>query len=557
MLRSLHIENYILIDSLDISFPEGLVIITGQTGAGKSILLGALSLVAGAKADPAVISNGADNCVVEAVFSPEAIDGDLRSTLEESGVEWDDSELIVRRIVARSGRSRCFVNDSPVPMQLLSGLAERLIDIHSQHRSLLLTDRAFQLSMLDHFAGNEAEAAKCATGWKALQATRKELAGLEARLQGLSAERDYNDAMFEQLDSAKLRPGELEELEGEQRSLANAEQIKEALGAAMNVFDPADGNSDGLDASLREARRQLEHAARFVPAAAELAERLDSCRIELKDIADEIESCNDGINMNAARLEEVEDRMSLLYGLLKRHSCTTIDELIEVRERLSESLFDTDSIKGRIDKLAREAAALEKEHSACCQALHKARTAAAPKFAESITGSLRYLELERACFDVLVSESNPGPTGSDSVMFRFSSTGTNPTDVAKCASGGELSRIMLCLKQMMARFADMPTMIFDEIDTGVSGSVADKMGSMICSMGEDMQVFSITHLPQVAAKGRAHYVVSKSVDAEGHTSSSIHKVDGRERIMEIARLLSGASITEAAIANAESLLQGH
>ncbi len=290
-----------------------------------------------------------------------------------------------------------------------------------------------------------------------------------------------------------------------------------------------------------------------MPATVALNDRIESSRLELEDIASELDSLNMGLEASPQRLEQVEDRLSLLYSLLKKHSCSTIAQLISLKESLAGSALDIDSLQEKISSLERERESASTEYEAVKASLHKARLQAAPVFADAVMTSLSFLELEKSKFAVDLLESSDGPSGADSVCFRFASDGKEPVDVAKCASGGEMSRIMLSLKAMMARFTGMPTMIFDEIDTGVSGSVADKMGSLICSMGDSMQVFSITHLPQVAAKGRAHYIVSKS-DCDGRTVSTIRKVEGKERIMEIARLLSGSVITDAAIANAQALL---
>ena len=552
MLHSLHIRNYILIDALDITFPEGLVIITGQTGAGKSILLGALSLLAGARADASLLPEGADSCVVEAEFT--GMDEALDALLSGADVEHEPGgALLIRRVVARSGRSRSFINDCPVPVGLLQQAAERLVDIHSQHKSLLLTDPHFQLSVLDHFAGNAARLSACRDAWHSLQAARAQLAAGRERLTRLQADRDYNEAQWRQLDEAKLVPGELESLEEEQRSLANAEQIKEALGHAWELLNP-DDDTPGVVAVLKEAGRQLEHIVRYLPVAQELQTRLESSRIELDDICAEVEALDGRVDLSPARLEQVEERMSRLYSLLKKHNCASLEELIAVRERYSEALFDTTAAEDRIRGLERSVEVAESRYCALCAELTAVRSQAAPGFAAAITGSLRFLELDRAVFEVAVSAAPESATGTDRVSYLFSASGRDPVDVAKCASGGELSRIMLSLKAMMARFVGMPTLIFDEIDTGVSGSVADKMGRLICEMGRDMQVFSITHLPQVAAKGSAHFVVTKNVTSDGRTASSIRQVQGEERTTEIARLLSGETITPAAMANARELL---
>lgn len=553
MLERLHIRNYILIDSLDISFPEGLVIVTGQTGAGKSILIGALSLLAGAKADAGMISEGADNCVVEAEFTVEE-DETLREIVDDNDIEWDGGRLIIRRVINSSGRSRSFVNDSPVQVQLLSTLASRLIDIHSQHQSLLLTDSRFQLSILDHYAGCTEKLAECAQSWKELQALRSEKAALSERLGRINAEKAYSEAQFKQLDEAKLREGELEELEEEQRQLANAEEIKEAFARFSSLVRSEDESGVDIPSALKEAQRCLERVSRYVPAAQGLAGRVDSARIELEDIASDVERLDSGISLDQNRLMAVEERMSMLYSLLSKHGCEDIAGLIALRDKYSEELFDATASEERMAALDQEISRAEKKHLGICKELGAKRREAAPAFAKDITGSLHFLELDRATFSVSLEEAAPGPSGADAVKFMFSASGGQQVEVAKCASGGELSRIMLCLKAMMARFIGMPTMIFDEIDTGVSGSVADKMGSMICSMGENMQIFSITHLPQVAAKGDAHYLVTKEY-SDGRAVTGIRRLSGEERVMEVARMLSGSSVTPEAVANARSLLK--
>ena len=558
MLSRLHVRNYVLIDSLEIDFPEGLIIITGQTGAGKSILLGALSLVMGAKADASMVSEDAENCVVEAEFEMSADDDEIKEFLEDNEVEWSDGHLIVRRTVNRSGRSRCFVNDSPVPVQVLQDISARLVDIHSQHQTLLLSDKQFQLGTLDYFAGNTELREQCAALWKKLNSLKSELSQLETRISRMNSEKDYNEAQFRQLESAALREGELEELEVEQKQLANAEEIKTGLCTVEELFTSASSGGEilSLDAALKESGRQLSRLSRYVPAASELSERIDSCRRELDDILSEISDLNTHTDISESRLEEVENRMSLLYGLMQKHGCSDVKELISLRDKLSETLFDSTMLEEKRESLLKDINKVRSELESVADELHKSRTAAALPFAENIQDSVRNLELPYSIFEVELIDIPVCASGRDSVQFRFSSSGKNPVDVAKCASGGEMSRIMLALKSMKARFAKMPTMIFDEIDTGVSGSVADKMGSMICGMGEYMQVFAITHLPQVAAKGRAHYLVSKEVDPSvSKAVSKIEKLSDDQRVLEVARMLSGSVLTDAAIANAKSLLQ--
>lgn len=561
MLKALHIKNYVLIDSLDIEFPAGLVIITGQTGAGKSILLGALSLVMGSRADSSVIGAAGDNCVVEAEFEVNDEDGSLRQYLDENEIDLDPvdgkGQLTIRRILNSNGRSRSFVNDSPASLKVLSMLSSRLIDIHSQHETMLLSDKQFQMSMLDHFAGDSGLLQSCRTRWERLTGLKNDLDEVNANLSRTNAEKDYNQAQFERLDSAHLKDGELEELETEQKQLANAEEIKSSLYQVENYFSPSgdDAQDDrmSIDSMLKESSRILDKLSSYIPSASALSERIESARLELDDVLSEVSDLESGTEISDERLQEVEERLSLLYDLLKKYSCTQVSELIELRDRLSESLADTSVLEARKSALEKEIVEAEKDLADACSDLHDARAKAVPDFSENICNSIRSLELDRAVFDVVLEPGKPGPDGSDTILFRFSSTGKSPVDVAKCASGGEMSRIMLCLKAMMARYTNMPSMIFDEIDTGVSGSVADKMGSMICSMGDYMQVFAITHLPQVAAKGDAHYIVTKEFDGD-RAISSIRKISGEDRVMEVARILSGSRVTPEAIANAKSLL---
>ncbi len=552
MLLSLHIRNYILIDSLDIEFPEGLVIITGQTGAGKSILMGALSFLAGAKADASMISPGASSLMVEAEF--ESDDDTVSELLEENDIETDGKRIVVRRVMSSSGRSRSFVNDCPVALGVLQGISSRLVDIHSQHKSLLLVDGGFQLSVLDSFAGNAEILSACRSAWKELQSVRADLAELRSSLAALRAEKDYNSEQLARLDEAKLESGELEALEEEQKSLANAEQIKEALSAAASSLD-SDGEVEGVSVLLKNAVRRLEQISAYLPDAAGLASRLESSRIEIDDVCSELESIDSRLDMSPERLEAVEERMSLLYSLMRRHGCSSVDELIAVRNAFAEKVVSSESIEEKISLLEGEEKSDLARWSDLSAKLGESRRKAAPLMSSRILDSLRFLELENSSFEIRIEPKAGGADGCDRVSFLFSSGSDEPKELSKVASGGEISRIMLSLKALMAKSAGMPTLVFDEIDTGVSGSVADRIGQMICSMGKDMQVFSITHLPQVAAKGDAHYVVSKSMSPDGRTVSMVRRVDGEDRVKEIARLLSGSEITEAALQNARVLLE--
>ena len=557
MLSRLQVRNYVLIDSLEVDFPEGLIIITGQTGAGKSILLGALSLVMGAKADASMVSEDADNCVVEAEF--DVADARVDAVLSENDIDTDEGHVIIRRVVNRSGRSRAFVNDCPVSVQILQELSSYLIDIHSQHQTLLLSDKRFQMSLLDSYAGNSAMLEECSSIWKRLSSIKQDLAALEAKIARIAGEKDYNEAQFRQLEAASLKAGELASLEEEQKQLANAEEIRNGLEAVQEMFTCASSAGDlpSMDSILKESVKVLSRLSRFLPVTESLSERIDSCRYELDDILSEITSLAGNTDVSGTRLEEVESRMSLIYGLMQKHSCSDESELIELRDRLSDELFDSTQLEEKRDCLMKDMDTLSLQLSAVADRIHEARAKAAVPFSEVMTELVRSLELPYAVFEVEVADAQLSASGRDQIIFRFSSTGRNAVDIAKCASGGELSRIMLALKAMGAKYAYMPTMIFDEIDTGVSGSVADKMGSMICGMGEDMQVFAITHLPQVAAKGSAHYLVSKDViEDTDRTVSTIKRLSDDQRVLELARMLSGSVLTDAAIANAESLLRG-
>ena len=558
MLSRLQVRNYVLIDSLEIDFPEGLIIITGQTGAGKSILMGALGLVMGSKADASMLSEGADTCVVEAEFDVSSDDLLLKSVMEENDVEWDEGHLIVRRVVSRSGRSRAFVNDSPVSVQLLQDISSQLVDVHSQHQTLLLSDKGFQLDTLDYFADASSLREECTDLWKKLGSMKHELSELDSRISRMALEQDYNQAQFSQLEAAALREGELAELEEEQKQLANAEEIKTGLCSVEELFTSASSGGEvmSIDASLKEADKILSRLSRFLPDAAALSERVDSCRREMDDILSEVVNLNSRIELSESRLQEVEDRMSMLYGLLHKHGCADERELMALRDRLSDILYDSTHLEEKRNSLIKEIASVESHLKEKADLLHQKRQDAALPFAEAMTASIRNLELPYAVFEVELLPVSMGSKGYDSVQFRFSATGRNAVDVARCASGGEMSRIMLALKAMRARYANMPTMVFDEIDTGVSGSVADKMGSMICDMGQFMQVFAITHLPQVAAKGSAHYLVAKEIDpAVSKAVTTIKKLSREERVLEVARMLSGSVLTDAAVANAKSLLE--
>ena len=546
MLYSLSVSNYILIGSLETRFPEGLNMISGETGAGKSILLGALSLVLGAKADASMVGPVGENCIVEAEFG---VDDEVRRILANADLPIEDDRLILRRTVARSGRSRSFANDEPVSVNVLQELSERLIDIHSQHQTLRLQDARFRMEALDLRAGCTQLRQDCASAWNNLLTHRHNLQELEERLAAARDQQEYNQSRWQRLEEAKLVPGELEDLEAEQKQLAHAEEIKQMLSEADAILSPSEDDQASPARALRECARILEKAGRFIPSMLPLSERLASARLEVEDIAQEVADAAARTDVSPERLQQVEDRLSLLYGLFQKYGATSVEELIGERDRLASLVMDATGLQADVDAARKALEAAQETHTALCDQLHAKRLAGSGPFAAAIEELLHGLDLEKATFQVVLEDAAPGANGRDSVQFRFSSTGRLSADVAKAASGGELSRIMLAIKAEMARYRHMPTLVFDEIDSGVSGGTADKMGRLVCAMGQDMQVFAITHLPQVAAKGHAHFLVSK---AGG--STTMHQLDADGRVQELARMLSGATITPEAVANAKALL---
>ena len=536
MLQRLLIENYALIDHLDISFPGELVIITGETGAGKSILLGALSLVLGGRSDVSVLKDPSRNCVVEAVFEDEG------------------QERIFRRVVTPQGRSRSFIDDEPASVEQLRAEALSRIDIHSQHQHLLLADRAFQRTVLDSYAGLDADVAAHRELYRDWVETGKALADLDARIAASERERDYQEFLYRQLDEASLREGELEELEEEQGILAHAETVRQQISLVERLFD---GEEDSLSSRLKEMTAALDRVAQHYPAFSAFRERVESARIELDDIRDEVSARGESIVYSPDRLEAVEARLSQLYTLLRKFDAATVGDLVTRREEIAARLGDALDGQLQREQLQKQLDTLYAQYVRSAEALHTARTEAAPRLAAVLQEQIRSLELPRARFEVCVEQRpQPGPDGNDEIDFLFDANDRGLRPLAKCASGGELSRIMLCIKSLLAQYRGMPTLIFDEVDTGVSGSVAEKMGRLIAAMGAWMQVFAITHLPQVASKGRTHLLVYKEPGPSG-VRTCIRPIEGPQRQREIARMLSGEDITPEALANAGVLLEGN
>lgn len=537
MLSRLSISNYALISSLDITFPDGLVIITGETGAGKSILLGALSLVLGKRADSSVFCDNTRNCVVEAEFH------------DKSGEEY-----ILRRVITPAGRSRSFLNDEPVSLADLAAISNRIIDIHGQHQHLLLTDPDYRLGVIDHFAGTAPLLDEYKKIYDEYTAVEDEAASLEKSIAEEERDAEYRQFQLHKLQEAALVSGEMETLEQEQKALAHAEDIRTGLDAAYACLNPHDISVSQL---LKDAATRLSKFAAWDDRLESLAARLESSRIEISDIEREIEDISSSVTVSPQRLDEVEERMSLIYSLERKYGCADVDELIALRDSLATALGGTEQMRDRLSALRQRQQELGTQREALARRLSEQRRAASGSLSEALQEAVRSLEMPHAVFRAEISgKGRLTATGGDNLDFMFSANGEQSLrDISKVASGGELSRVMLALKGLLARYTSMPTMIFDEIDTGVSGRIADKMGNMIGRMGQNMQIMAITHLPQIASKKGAHYLVFKEFGPDGKASTGIRRIEGEERVMEVARMLSGSELTPAAVENARELLR--
>ena len=552
MLRHLHIQHYVLIEHLDLDLFPGFNIITGETGAGKSILLGALGLILGARADSAAIKQGAEQCVVEATFDVKGYG--LEAFFDAEDMEYAD-ELIVRRQVATSGKSRAFINDTPVTLSQLKALGERLIDIHSQHANLLLQDAPFQGEVLDSFADN----AKLLTDygawylrWTTLQHA---IAEKVREHQQLERERENLAERLADLHGAKLQLGEVEQLEERQRTLAHAEELALAYSEGLAALE---GDRDGaLLTTLKEARAKLAKVCAFHPHAAALVERLEGVTVELHDLAQEMAGELKDFPEDSHELEAVEERLALLLRLQKKYHCKDCEELIALTAATEEALSHLDGFDFELEELRAQLASVEKDLRDLADQLTKKRQAAAPRLASEIEESLRKLGIPEAKFVVeLLSQESLTTNGAELVEFRFAAAQQlMPQPLARIASGGEMARVMLSLKAIMAHSQGLPTIIFDEIDTGVSGAVAAQMGVMLERMATDRQILNITHLPQIAARGTHHFFVYKAHSESGETVSHIRLLSEEERVQELAKLLSGEAVTEASLENARELLR--
>ena len=551
MLQSIHIQNYALIESLDIDFHPGFSVITGETGAGKSIILGAIGLLVGQRADIKAIKNGANKCIVEARFNIASYA--LESFFEEHEMEYEEGECILRRELYASGKSRAFINDTPATLTQMKELGEKLIDVHSQHQNLLLNHEDFQLSILDILANDEKELQTYQELYSDYKKVCRELAHIQEQAEKNRQDEDYIRFQVEQLEEANLQNGEQEELEQEAETLSHAEEIKASLYKADQLM--ASGDMTLLSAT-KECLQTLQGISRVYGQTQEWIERLDSCYIELKDLSQEIASASDEVEFNPTRLDFVNDRLNLIYSLQQKHRVSSVDELIHLAEEYRTKLDAITSYDETIRDLQKKKEAFYAKLLSVAATLTNLRQDAAKEIERQMQAYLIPLGMPNVRFAVeLTSKKEPDSKGMDHVTFLFSANKNGVLqNVASIASGGEIARVMLSLKAMIAGAVKLPTIIFDEIDTGVSGSIAEKMALIMEEMGQaDRQVISITHLPQIAARGKNHYKVYKE-DTEVGTNSHIRPLNEEERINEIANMLSGATLTEAALNNAKALL---
>ena len=551
MLQSIHIQNYALIEKLDIDFHSGFSVITGETGAGKSIILGAIGLLLGQRADLKAIKTGATKCVVEARFDITRYE--LEAFFTENDLEYDAGECILRRELYASGKSRAFINDSPASLSQMKELGEKLVDVHSQHQNLLLNREDFQMNVLDILAKDEVELAKYQALYADYRMVSSELETCIAQAEKSRQNEDYIRFQVEQLEEANLQAEEQELLEEESETLSHAEDIKSGLYKVDMLISSDDTN---LLSAIKECMQTLQSVSKVYAPAQEWMERLDSCFVELKDLSHEVANAVERVEFNPSRLEEVNNRLNLLYSLQQKHHVSTIGELIVIAEDYRNQLNAIASSDDRILELTERKKELYGKVVKQASVLSKLRQKAAEGIEKQMQAYLIPLGMPNVRFVVeLTSRNEPNAKGMDNVTFLFSANKNGALQqVASIASGGEIARVMLSLKAMIAGAVKLPTIIFDEIDTGVSGSIAEKMALIMHEMGQaDRQVISITHLPQIAARGAVHYKVYKE-DTETGTNSYILQLNQEERINEIANMLSGATLTEAALNNARALL---
>ena len=551
MIKQLYIKNFALIDVLDMEFRPGFSVITGETGAGKSIILGAIGLLLGQRADSKTLKSGAEKCIIEAHFDLARYG--MESFFQQNDIEYDAADCIVRRELTASGKSRAFINDTPVPLSQLKELGERLVDVHSQHQNLLISKQDFQLNVVDIIAGNGKELEGYRQTFAQYQQAKKQLEQLKADVELNRQNADFLQFQFEELSNARLMAGEQEELEQRSDTMNHSEDIKTALYEADNALS---GEPAGIVGELKRAVSALHGIERVYPDASELAARMDSTYIELKDMAQEISSKLEDIDFDPAELDAVNQRLDRIYDLEKKYKVESIDELLAILRDLQQKLS---GIENSDEALAEQEATVRQLQEECQQKaglLSETRRKAARQIEQDMLGRLVQLGMPNVRFQVSMGSGALGHSGGDVVEFLFSAnTSSALQPVRMVASGGEIARVMLSLKAMISGAVKLPTIIFDEIDTGVSGKIAEQMARIMYEMGQqDRQVISITHLPQIAALGSTHYKVYKEETAQG-TTTHMQLLTQDERVREIAQMLSGSDVSEAAIANAKQLLK--
>ena len=550
MLESLHISNYALIDNLDIDFHNGFNIITGETGAGKSIILGALSLILGGRADTKVIRNNERKSVIEAIFSIKDYPS-LKKICDENDIEWDDLQCILRREIAPNGRSRAFVNDSPVSLSQLSDIAIQLVDIHSQHQNLLLASPDYQLNIIDNLAGNNDRLKEYYHLYQEYVNAVRQLKETRRAIEKGVADEDFTRFQLEQLEEMNLVAGEQEDLEREREILSNMTSIKETLYSALEAL--TNGKSNVLSL-LNNAVDDCEDLENVLEDENNLTERLETARIEIQDIAETLSQYDSNLNADPQELERIEDRLNKIYSLEHKHKVSTVDELIAIRDNLQKRLDTIDNSDYAIEQLEKQAKQAYKMALSAAKEISKHRQDEANSFAKLLKERALPLGMKNLQCEIKITPIEISSTGIDKIEFLFAfNKNQQLMPVGNTASGGEISRLMLSIKTIIANKMQLPSIIFDEVDTGVSGDIANSMGEMMQSIAQNIQVLAITHLPQVASKGNHHYKVFKE-DDETSTLTRIKELSIKERVDELALMLSGSTINEAARANARSLL---
>lgn len=550
MIKTLHISNYALIDRIDITFFPGLNIITGETGAGKSIILGALGLLLGGRADTKVVRDTNVKSVIEATFSADGYTS-LQQFCEENDIDWDDDTVILRREISTTGRSRAFINDSPVNLAQLQTAGLFLIDIHSQHQNLLLASPPYQLQVIDSVACNATLNDEFHTLYNSYRQALRQYKQERIALDKARTNEEFLRYQYDMLVNASLQPGELEELENERKLLANMAQVKASLQLIGGALTDGDTNADDL---VREAAAEASQIASYVDDGEVLADRLEALRVELRDIAATFADADGALSDDPARLDEVEERLNLLYDLLRRQQAETIEQLIEIRDRLANEIKAIDLGDEGLQKSETAAKKAKRAAMEKAEELSASRKAAAQQFAADLKERATPLGMKNLQVEISIKPVQLSATGIDAIEFLFAFNKNQPLmPVGSTASGGEISRLMLSIKSLVAHKMQLPSIVFDEVDTGVSGDVAHRMGALMKDISENIQVIAITHLPQVAAKGNAHFRVFKT-DTDSSTITRIELLTPENRIAEIAQMLSGSTIDQAALANARALI---